>query len=118
MAFSYHDLENSRNINMNMEVKIIFLVLIDFGLPVEVLFSIFILTSFSLYHLAIYIKNNTAIPATNVNQMAPNCPRGINTNAVMAGARAFPAFPPTWKILCAKPLRGPAAKYATRELSG
>jgi len=52
----------------------------------------------------------TAKPATNVNQMALNCPRGTSIKAVIKGAKACLVLPPTWKIDCASPRLSPAAK--------
>ena len=56
--------------------------------------------------------------AINANQRTPLKPTGITIRAANNGPAAKPPLPPTWKILCAKPLRPPEACCATCEPCG
>ena len=46
------------------------------------------------------------------------CERGTTMNATNKGPIAVPAFPPSWKIDCAKPLFPPEAKNEILDDSG
>ena len=56
--------------------------------------------------------------ATNANHAMLCCPWGMTINAASSGPNALPAFPPTWKMDCARPYRPPEAIRATRDDSG
>ncbi len=55
--------------------------------------------------------------ATEKNATPSRWPGRI-ASAASSGPSAPPIDPPTWNIDCASPRRGPAARCATRELSG
>lgn len=59
-----------------------------------------------------------AATAARANHPIECWPKGITTRAASSGPSALPAFPPTWKIDCANPLRPPEASWATRDDSG
>src|SRR5699024_6500686 len=65
-----------------------------------------------------YNRKHTESPEITVNQIAPNWSSGTKINAGIKGATACPVLPPTRKIDCDKPRRGPAARKATRDPSG
>ena len=71
-----------------------------------------------LYQSPILTRIKIASNAVRANQPIDDCPNGMTINAANRGPIALPAFPPTWKIDCASPLRPPEASCATREDSG